>query len=181
MAITLVTGTPGAGKTLNTIEMVHKRAEKEARAVYYANIDGISFDGWHKMDDIEGASIIHDSKDDPGDTAPALVVLSAISTGNRWQTVNSGAGNDLLPSDGVVQAASRRAQNAPLARDAVAMVGQGANSHADQVENGGEGWPMDLPRVSCRPTMRRSGNKARRRFCRRGSYAAGQDQRHTVR
>ena len=55
MAITLVTGTPGAGKTLNTIEMVHKRAEKEARAVYYANIDGISFDGWHKMDDIEGA------------------------------------------------------------------------------------------------------------------------------
>ena len=46
---------------------------------------------------------------------------------------------------------------------------------------GGEGWPMDLPRVSCRLTMRRSGNKARRRFCRRGSYAAGQDQRHTVR
>lgn len=57
MAITLVTGTPGAGKTLNTIEMVHKRAEQEARAVYYANIDGISFDGWHKMDDIEGADL----------------------------------------------------------------------------------------------------------------------------
>lgn len=107
MAITLVTGTPGAGKTLNTIEMVHKRAEKEARAVYYANIDGISFDGWHKMDDIEGASIIHDSKDDPGGTARALVVLPD-NPGNRWQTVNSSAGNDLLPSDGVVQAASRR-------------------------------------------------------------------------
>lgn len=51
MAIYLVTGTPGAGKTLNTIEAVHKRAQKESRAVYYANIKGITFDGWHEMQD----------------------------------------------------------------------------------------------------------------------------------
>lgn len=57
MAITLVTGTPGAGKTLNTIEMVHKRAEKEARAVYYANIDDVTIPGWHKMDAIDGADL----------------------------------------------------------------------------------------------------------------------------
>lgn len=51
MAIYLVTGTPGAGKTLNTIEAVHKRALKESRAVYYANIKGITFDNWHEMED----------------------------------------------------------------------------------------------------------------------------------
>lgn len=51
MAIYLITGTPGAGKTLNTIEAVHKRAEKESRAVYYANIEGVQFENWHKMED----------------------------------------------------------------------------------------------------------------------------------
>ena len=55
MAIYLITGTPGAGKTLNTVQMVRERAIKESRAVYFANIDGmfnvngLTFDNWHKM------------------------------------------------------------------------------------------------------------------------------------
>lgn len=55
MAIYLITGTPGAGKTLNTVQAVHERAKKESRAVYYANINGmfdangLTFENWHRM------------------------------------------------------------------------------------------------------------------------------------
>lgn len=49
MAIYLVTGTPGAGKTLNTIKTVKERADKELRPVYYANIKGITFANWHEL------------------------------------------------------------------------------------------------------------------------------------
>lgn len=44
--IYLTTGTPGSGKTLNTIEIVHKRAKKEGRQVYYTNIKNVIFDDW---------------------------------------------------------------------------------------------------------------------------------------
>ncbi len=55
MAIYLVTGTLGAGKTLNTIQMVHERAKAEGRPVYFANVNGmfeaggLTFENWHKM------------------------------------------------------------------------------------------------------------------------------------
>ena len=55
MAIHLVTGTPGAGKTLNTVQQVHEQARTEGRRVYFANIegmyekDGLTFENWQKM------------------------------------------------------------------------------------------------------------------------------------
>lgn len=57
MAIYLITGTPGAGKTLNTIKAVYNRAKDENRAVFYANIDGITFDNWHEMQDESQADL----------------------------------------------------------------------------------------------------------------------------
>lgn len=55
MALYLITGTPGSGKTLNTLETVHKRAIEEKRPVYYANIEltpnnKIKFDNWTKLE-----------------------------------------------------------------------------------------------------------------------------------
>lgn len=52
--LTLVTGTPGAGKTLNTIKQVladEKQAEKDNlnRAVYYFNIRGVKIDHWIEL------------------------------------------------------------------------------------------------------------------------------------
>lgn len=52
MDLNLVTGQPGASKTLNTIKAVEKRRLEEGRPVFYANIDGLVFD-WQKMDDVE--------------------------------------------------------------------------------------------------------------------------------
>jgi zona occludens toxin (predicted ATPase) len=52
MAITLVTGLPGHGKTLNTIKEVRDYANSEGRYVYYHNIKGLSPSlGWHQLDD----------------------------------------------------------------------------------------------------------------------------------
>ena len=54
MAIYLITGTP-APANLNTVQAVHERARQESRAVYFANINGmqdvngLTFDNWHKM------------------------------------------------------------------------------------------------------------------------------------
>lgn len=49
----LRTGTPGAGKTLSTIDEVLKRADKEGREVYYTNIEGMNLDGWTELDNAE--------------------------------------------------------------------------------------------------------------------------------
>lgn len=50
----LIDGVPGAGKTLNTIKMVHERATKEHRTVYYNHIDGLSPAlGWVELSDDE--------------------------------------------------------------------------------------------------------------------------------
>lgn len=51
--IYLATGTPGAGKTLNTIEIVHKRALKEGRVVYYSNIKDVVFEDWIELENPE--------------------------------------------------------------------------------------------------------------------------------
>ena len=81
MAIYLITGTPGAGKTLNTVQAVHERARQESRAVYYANIDGmrevngLSFANWHKMA----------NPTDPG------VDLATDITPHSWQNAPDGS------------------------------------------------------------------------------------------
>lgn len=67
MPITFVTGTPGAGKTLNTLKMVYERARDEHREVWYYGIElirnngvGIDFDNWHEMKKPEGADLDKD-------------------------------------------------------------------------------------------------------------------------
>ena len=81
MAIYLITGTPGAGKTLNTVQAVHERAKKESRAVYFANIDGmrdvngLTFANWHKMA----------NPNDPG------VDLATDITPHSWQNAPDGS------------------------------------------------------------------------------------------
>lgn len=63
MALYLITGTPGAGKTLNTLRMVHKRAEEEDRNVFYYGIDlirdnpaKIDFSRWIEMQGVDTAN-----------------------------------------------------------------------------------------------------------------------------
>ena len=68
MPITLVTGLPGAGKTLWTIDTVKKRAEEENRKVFYYNIRDLKLDWnelsedeckkWFKLDGGENGGII---------------------------------------------------------------------------------------------------------------------------
>lgn len=60
MDLNLVTGQPGASKTLNTIKKVEKRRVEEGRPVYYANIDGLTLDGWIKMDEPD---VLHGNPD----------------------------------------------------------------------------------------------------------------------
>ena len=68
MAIYLITGTPGAGKTLNTIREVHQRAQKEGRLVYYANIPmrfantDMDFKNWREMGNPETADLTTKSR-----------------------------------------------------------------------------------------------------------------------
>lgn len=50
MPITLVTGLPGAGKTLYTIDKVKALSEKEKRTVYYNGINDLQL-SWHLIDD----------------------------------------------------------------------------------------------------------------------------------
>lgn len=45
----LVTGVPGAGKTLNTIKQVLTEGRFKDRAVYFCNIDGCSVPGWTEI------------------------------------------------------------------------------------------------------------------------------------
>ena len=52
MDLNLVTGKPGASKTLNTIKDVEKRRIEEARPVYYHGIKDLILP-WIKMDDSE--------------------------------------------------------------------------------------------------------------------------------
>lgn len=52
MDFVLVTGQPGAGKTLNTIKDVETRAKEEGRPVYYYGIPELTLD-WHKMEEPE--------------------------------------------------------------------------------------------------------------------------------
>jgi len=80
MALYLITGTPGAGKTLNTLRMVHKRAEEEDRTVFYYGIDlirdnpaKIDFSRWIEMQGIEHAG-------EPGAITP-----------HSWQQAPDGA------------------------------------------------------------------------------------------
>ncbi len=47
----LRTGTPGAGKTLSTIDEVDARAKKEGRDVYYTNIRDVKLEGWYELKD----------------------------------------------------------------------------------------------------------------------------------
>lgn len=67
MAIYLVTGTPGAGKTLNTLIDVYNRAKKENRSVYYRGIQlkrdnphGITFENWFEMPHPDEADLSQD-------------------------------------------------------------------------------------------------------------------------
>jgi zona occludens toxin len=48
--VNLVTGTPGAGKTLWTITHVKELAESEDRPVFYVHIDGLTLP-WHELED----------------------------------------------------------------------------------------------------------------------------------
>lgn len=56
MALHLITGVPGAGKTLNTLRLVHIKAAQQGRPVYYRGIKlvrdnrhGINYDNWFEM------------------------------------------------------------------------------------------------------------------------------------
>ncbi len=49
----LRTGTPGAGKTLSTIDEVDKIAKKEGRDVYYTNIKDLTLEGWYELENGE--------------------------------------------------------------------------------------------------------------------------------
>ncbi len=49
----LRTGTPGAGKTLSTIDEVNKIAKKEGRDVYYTNIKEMKLEGWYELENGE--------------------------------------------------------------------------------------------------------------------------------
>lgn len=49
----VVTGLPGASKTLNTIKMVCEQDEFKNRAVYYNRIDDCQVDGWTELADEE--------------------------------------------------------------------------------------------------------------------------------
>lgn len=49
----LRTGTPGAGKTLSTIDEVQSRALKENRPVYYTNIKDVTLENWFELPDGE--------------------------------------------------------------------------------------------------------------------------------
>lgn len=49
----LRTGTPGAGKTLSTIDEVNERAKEEGRNVYYCNVDNLNLEGWYKIENPE--------------------------------------------------------------------------------------------------------------------------------
>lgn len=54
MALFVIDGVPGSGKTLNTIKEVRDRALKEARPVYYNYITDLSPDlGWQELSDDE--------------------------------------------------------------------------------------------------------------------------------
>lgn len=48
--IVLVTGLPGAGKTLFTLDWVKQKSEKELRPVFYARIRGLKIPGWQLID-----------------------------------------------------------------------------------------------------------------------------------
>lgn len=49
--LTVVTGLPGHGKTINTIKEVEE--QHADRPVYYAHIDKLTIQRWHKIDDVE--------------------------------------------------------------------------------------------------------------------------------
>lgn len=49
--LTVVTGLPGHGKTLNTIK--HIEESFPDRPVYYAHIDGLSIERWNEIDDVK--------------------------------------------------------------------------------------------------------------------------------
>jgi len=50
MAMTLVTGLPGSGKTLYTLARWKPLAEKEGRPVFHNNIPGLNINGWQVWD-----------------------------------------------------------------------------------------------------------------------------------
>lgn len=50
MAIEVITGLPGAGKTLHMIHLVKSKAERENRSVYYSGIKACTIDGWVEID-----------------------------------------------------------------------------------------------------------------------------------
>lgn len=82
MALHLITGVPGAGKTLNTLKLVHTKAAQQGRPVYYRGIKlvrdnphGINFDNWYEMR--------HPNDDD--------VDLATDVTPWSWQNVPDGA------------------------------------------------------------------------------------------
>ena len=65
----LVTGVPGAGKTLNTIKAVTENKDYEGRPVFYHGIKDLKRPDWHELDDDEakdwmslpnGAIVIYD-------------------------------------------------------------------------------------------------------------------------
>lgn len=59
--LTLITGTPGAGKTLWTIDHVRRKAEKESRLVFYSGVPGLTLP-WCDIDD----GFVVDGKDFKG-------------------------------------------------------------------------------------------------------------------
>jgi zonular occludens toxin len=99
MAIYLVTGTPGAGKTLNTIQMVRERAIKESRSVYFANINGmtdvgdITFDNWHKMGDPRdpGVDLANDITPHSWQNAPDGSILLIDECQDYYPTISTNA------------------------------------------------------------------------------------------
>ena len=99
MAIYLITGTPGAGKTLNTVQMVRERAVKESRAVYFANIDGmfnvngLTFDNWHKMANPtdEGVDLATDITPHSWQNAPDGSILLIDECQDYYPTISANA------------------------------------------------------------------------------------------
>lgn len=81
--LTIVTGTPGSGKTLWAISEVLRLQKDSGRPVYYYNIKGITHDDWHAIDDPERWA----------DTPQGALILMD----ETWEYFESNASNPRAP------------------------------------------------------------------------------------
>jgi len=61
--LVLVTGTPGAGKTLYALNWLRAKAEKEKRPVFYSGVTDVAIPGWVEFDPVKWVEV---AKEHPG-------------------------------------------------------------------------------------------------------------------